>query len=219
LFLLGYVVPKFSVVYESSGRSLPWMSALLLSFGKVIYQHATLCVVIVAGLIVVCGYALADAKMRARLLSQVLRIPLLGRRAEDFRLARFYRAVGLLLAAGVPLTRALAMVSGLLSDSQQRALTAAREKVEAGQTLSSALVSKGLAGAVAESLIKIGESTGRLGDMLERTAAFHDEDFGRWVEWASRLLEPVLMTLIGLVIGTVVMLMYIPIFDLAGGLQ
>jgi general secretion pathway protein F len=55
--------------------------------------------------------------------------------------------------------------------------------------------------------------------MLERTAAFHDEDLARWIDWASRLLEPLLMSLIGLVIGTVVVLMYIPIFELAGSLQ
>jgi general secretion pathway protein F len=72
---------------------------------------------------------------------------------------------------------------------------------------------------VAESLIKVGERSGQLADMLERTARFQDEDFARWVDWASRLLEPVLMTLIGLVIGTVVVLMYMPIFELAGNLR
>ncbi|MCE1187016.1 MAG: type II secretion system F family protein, partial [Rhodocyclales bacterium] len=61
--------------------------------------------------------------------------------------------------------------------------------------------------------------SGQMAEMLERTARFADEDFARWIDWASRLLEPVLMTLIGLVIGTVVVLMYMPIFELAGSLQ
>jgi general secretion pathway protein F len=72
---------------------------------------------------------------------------------------------------------------------------------------------------VADSLIKVGERSGQMAEMLERTARFHDEDFGRWVDWASRLLEPILMAVIGLVIGTVVVLMYMPIFELAGSLQ
>ena len=77
----------------------------------------------------------------------------------------------------------------------------------------------GLASPVAESLIKVGERSGQLADMLERTARFQDDDFARWVDWASRLLEPLLMALIGLVVGAVVVLMYMPIFDLAGSLQ
>lgn len=59
---------------------------------------------------------------------------------------------------------------------------------------------------VAESLIKVGERSGQMAEMLERTARFADDDFARWIDWASRLLEPVLMTVIGLVIGTVVVL-------------
>jgi general secretion pathway protein F len=84
--------------------------------------------------------------------------------------------------------------------------------------LSVALLGAGLASPVAESLIKVGERSGALADMLERTARFQDEDFTRWVDWASRLLEPVLMAVLGLVIGTVVVLMYMPIFELAGSL-
>jgi general secretion pathway protein F len=219
LFLLGYVVPKFSVVYESAGRELPWMSAMLLGVGKVIYGHWVICATALAALVALAAYMATRSAARQRVLAQVLRVPLLARRVNEFRLARFYRAVSLLLAAGIPLTRALAMVGGLLNEQQQRALAVAREQVEAGQPLSVALVAHGLAAPVAESLIKIGESTGRLADMLERTAAFQDEDFSRWVDWTSRLLEPVLMMLIGLVIGAVVVLMYIPIFELAGGLQ
>jgi general secretion pathway protein F len=72
---------------------------------------------------------------------------------------------------------------------------------------------------VADSLIKVGERSGQMARMLERTAKFHDEEFSRWVDWASRLLEPLLMVAIGLVIGTVVVLLYVPIFELAGSLQ
>jgi len=219
LFLLGYVVPKFSVVYESANRELPWLSAALLGFGKTIYEHWVSFATGLALVVTALALLLSRKEVRRKLADVSLRIPVLARRAADFRLTRFYRAVALLLASGIPLTRALGMVSGLLSDSQQQALLAARRQVESGQALSDALLAHGLAGPVAESLVRIGESTGRLGDMLERTAAFHDEEFARWIDWASRLLEPLLMTFIGLVIGTVVVLMYIPIFELAGGLQ
>jgi general secretion pathway protein F len=164
-------------------------------------------------------WAVSQPQGRAWLLSQVLRLPWLAVKADEFRLARFYRAVSLLLAAGISLPRAMGMVTGLLGGRQQSLLTQCRLGVEQGQSLSVALVGAGLASPVAESLIKVGERSGQMAEMLERTARFADEEFARWVDWASRLLEPMLMLVIGLVIGTVVVLMYMPIFELAGSLQ
>jgi general secretion pathway protein F len=111
------------------------------------------------------------------------------------------------------------MVSGLLGPAQRLGLDRARIAVDEGKSLSTALVAAGLANVVAESLIKVGERSGQLAEMLERSARFQDDDFARWIDWASKLLEPVLMAVIGIVIGAVVVLMYLPIFDLAGSLQ
>jgi general secretion pathway protein F len=219
LFLLGYVVPRFSTVYESAGRDIPWMSSLLLTFGQAISNHWPLALGGLAVGLSMIGWLIGTEGGRAMVERQLVRLPWLARQAEDFRLARFYRAASLLLAAGIALPRALRMVDGLLSVHQQARLELARQAVEQGQPLSAALVEARLVSPVAESLIKVGERSGQLGDMLERTAKFHDEEFGRWVDWASRLLEPLLMTFIGLVIGTVVVLMYMPIFELAGSLQ
>jgi general secretion pathway protein F len=218
LFLLGYVVPKFSVVYESSGREIPWMSQMLLAFGRQLAAHPWLCLGALLGVAGGAVFAATNAAARGALLLQVLRLPLLAAKAAEFRLARFYRALSLLLHAGIPLPKALAMVSAMLLPEQQQALALARRAVQEGQPFSTALERQGLATPVAQSLLKVGENTGRLGDMLERSAKFHDEEFARWVDWASRLLEPLLMTLIGVVIGGVVVLMYMPIFELAGSL-
>jgi general secretion pathway protein F len=68
-------------------------------------------------------------------------------------------------------------------------------------------------------MLQVGERTGEMGEMMERIAAFYDEEMARWVEWFTRLFEPLLMALIGVVIGFIVVLMYLPIFELAGSLQ
>lgn len=219
LFLLGYVVPRFAVVYESSGRDIPWLSAMLLAFGKLMYQNWQVALLIVLSAFGSLGWAVSRPQGRAWLLACVLRLPWLAARADEYRLARFYRAVSLLLSSGVSLARAMGMVGGLLGAHQQASLAACRLAVEQGRSLSSALVDAGLASAVAESLVKVGERSGQMAEMLERAARFADDEFSRWIDWASRLLEPVLMVVIGLVIGTVVVLMYMPIFDLAGSLQ
>ncbi len=219
LFLLGYVVPRFAAVYETSGRDLPWMSAALLAVGRAIYQHGAMALVALVLVLAAAGWLVFSGQGRQAVLSKVLQLPVLARRVDEFRMARFYRAVSLLLAAGIPLSRAMGMVTGLLSGEQQRRLLRCRQAVEEGQSLSVALVATSLASPVAESLVRVGERSGQLAQMLERTAQFSDDDFARWVDWTSRLLEPVLMTVIGVVIGVVVVLMYLPIFDLAGSLQ
>ncbi len=219
LFLLGYVVPKFSVVYESSGREIPWMSQMLLGFGQTLAAHPLLCAGALAAAVGAVVFGIANRAMRMALVLRLLRLPVLTDKAAEFRLARFYRALSLLLHAGIPLHKALAMVGPMLLPAQQEQLAQARRAVQEGMPFSTALEQAGMATPVAQSLLKVGENTGRLGDMLERSAKFHDEEFARWVDWASRLLEPLLMTIIGVVIGGVVVLMYMPIFELAGSLS
>jgi general secretion pathway protein F len=68
-------------------------------------------------------------------------------------------------------------------------------------------------------MLAVGEQSGNMGEMMDRAASFHDEEISRWVEWFTRLFEPILMAIIGLVIGVIVILMYMPIFELAGNLQ
>ncbi len=219
LFLLGYVVPRFSVVYESNGREMPEVSLWLLAFGKLIYRHWLGVAIALAGALALLGWTLAQPAGRQWLLDRLLRLPWLAARSQAFRLARSYRAMSLLLTAGIPLAKAMGMVGGLLAPSQQARFAQARTRIEQGMSLSVALVDEGLASPVTESLVKVGERSGQMADMLERAARFHDEELARWIDWASRLLEPLLMSVIGLVIGAIVVLMYMPIFDLAGSLQ
>jgi general secretion pathway protein F len=219
LFLLGFVVPRFSVAYQSAGRELPWLSTVLLIAGQSIYGHWQIVLPGLVLILVLLAWAFSRPAGRRFLVDQFLRLPWLAEKSAEFRLARFYRAVSLLLASGIALPRAMAMVSGLLSPAQRLGLDRARIAVDEGKSLSTALVAAGLANVVAESLIKVGERSGQLAEMLERSARFQDDDFARWVDWASKLLEPVLMAVIGIIIGAVVVLMYLPIFDLAGSLQ
>jgi general secretion pathway protein F len=77
----------------------------------------------------------------------------------------------------------------------------------------------GLTTPVALRMLRVGERSGRMGEMMERIASFYDEDMTRWVEWFTKMFEPLLMAFIGLIIGGVVLLLYLPIFELAGSIQ
>jgi len=136
-----------------------------------------------------------------------------------YQLARFYRTTGMLLRGGMPLVAALEAGAELLHPVLRTRLAAASRAVSEGRSLSQSMDAHGLATPVALRMLAVGEKSGGMGEMFERIAGFHDEELARWVDWFTRLFEPLLMAAIGLVIGAVVILMYMPIFELAGNLQ
>ncbi|HEX9139563.1 MAG TPA: type II secretion system F family protein, partial [Steroidobacteraceae bacterium] len=127
--------------------------------------------------------------------------------------------VGMLLRGGMPAVTALQMSSGLLGESLKLKFAQATQAVREGQSLATAMETHGLTTPVASRMLRVGERSGNMGEMTERIAAFYDEELGRWVAIVTRLIEPLLMTLIGLLIGVIVVLMYFPIFQLAGSIQ
>lgn len=219
LFLLGYVVPKFSSIYESSGRSLPWMSQLLLAWGKLLETNGTAVLLGAVAVVVAAVYGLAQPAVRRQLVRRLWQIPAVGERIRVYQLARFYRTLGMLLRGGVSIMAALEMVSGLLDPQMRGQLDDAAREIREGRALSVGMEAHGLTTPISLRMLRVGERSGRMGEMMERIAGFYDEEMARWVEWFTKLFEPILMAFIGLVIGVIVVLMYMPIFDLAGSIQ
>jgi general secretion pathway protein F len=156
---------------------------------------------------------------RQSVMRALWRIPAIGERIRVYQLARFYRTLGMLLRGGIPIVTALEMVSGLLDNALRVQLAKASDCIREGQPISFAMETYGLTTPVALRLLRVGEHTGGMGEMTERIANFYDEEMARWVDWFTRLFEPLLMAFIGLVIGGIVILMYFPIFELAGSIQ
>jgi len=219
LFLMGYVVPRFSVIYESAGNDLPWLSQLLLSWGKLLANHGAevlaTAILLLGGLI----YGVSRPSVRRWALALLWRIPAVGERMRVYQLARFYRTLGMLLAGGAPIVAAMERVAGLLPPLLRGQLELAANRIKEGRVISESLEHNGLTTPVAVRMLRVGERTGGMGQMMERIAAFYDEEMARWVDWFTRLFEPLLMVLIGLVIGVIVVLMYLPVFELAGSIQ
>ncbi|HEX5394150.1 MAG TPA: type II secretion system F family protein [Rhodocyclaceae bacterium] len=219
LFLMTYVVPRFSRIYEDFGRDLPFMSKLLLQWGSLIEAHGlqALAVIGVAALI---GVPIFKKRLGWRgLLRRLLAIKALQSRVYLYAIARFYRTLGMLQQGGIPIVDALGLSRELLSEDRRSALDQVTEDIRSGIALSVALERQGLAPPVASDLLQVGEKTGDIGEKMLRIADFYDEDLSRWTEWFVRLFEPLLMLFIGLFIAFVVVLLYLPIFELAGSVQ
>jgi general secretion pathway protein F len=219
MFLLFYVVPRFGHIYEDRGADLPLFSRLLLGWGKAVDEHGLLVLGILAALIAAAFYAFRATDLRTRIGNALWRLPSIGERMKVYQLARFYRTIGMLLRGGMPLVTALEMAAELLHPVLRERLAAARRAISEGRGVAQSLDAAGLTTPVALRMLAVGERGGNMGEMMEQAALFHDEELARWVDWFTRLFEPILMALIGLVIGLIVILMYMPIFELAGGIQ
>ena len=142
----------------------------------------------------------------------------IGSQYRLLQLSRFYRSLGLLLSGGIPIIKALQMTQGLLSESLNAQVSLVIIDVQQGKSLTSSLSSANLTTPVAVRLLGAGEKNGQLAEMLEQISMFHDKEVSAWVDKFTRLFEPLLMLVIGLIIGGIVVLLYLPIFELAGSL-
>ena len=219
LFLVGYVVPKFSSVYEEIQGNLPLMSQLLLKLGKFLEAHGLAVAVVGLGAVALAVRIAFMPAARRWIGAKLWQIPAIGSRMRLYQLARFYRTLSMLLHGGTPVVAALDMAAGLLAPALRPNLARAREVIREGRAISEAMSAHGLTTPVALRMLRVGERSGRMDEMMDRIASFLDEEIARWVEWFTRLFEPLLMVFIGIVIGGIVVLMYLPVFELAGSIQ
>lgn len=219
VFLLVFVVPKFSAIYDDMGSDLPWLSLLLIKWGHFVDEHGWKLTIASGIAIAAIIYSVTRSAFRAKLMQLLWRIPAIGERMRVYQLARFYKTLGMLLRGGIPITQALEMVSELLQSHFRPKVAAAAKHIREGRTISSSMELEGLTTAVGNRMLRVGERTGLMGDMMERIGNFHDEEIARWVEWTTKLVEPLLMAFIGIVIGGIIILMYMPIFELAGSIN
>lgn len=219
LFLLVYVVPRFSRIFSDMGNNVPGVAKLLVGWGELVNEHASS--VVIGAAVFVTGFLfwITRPGTRVWLMAQISRIPAIGERVRVYQLARFYRTVGMLLRGGMPIMTSLSMTADLLQPAMRSRLRLASEAVREGRSISQAMEAHGLSTPVSLRMLRVGERTGRMGEMMERIAAFYDEEIERWVEWFAKLFEPLLMAFIGVVIGGIVVMMYFPIFELAGSIQ
>jgi len=218
LFLLCFLVPRFSHVYEGMDTQLPLASRLLMEWGMFAGEHAWLVTGGLVVLVVLLIGAVRHPGVQRWFMSALQRNRWIGAQLRLMQLSRFYRSLGLLLRGGIPAIKALRMTQPLLPGAMQMALGQAIQEVTQGKTLSESLQRFQLTTPVALRLLRAGERNGQLADMLERVAAFHDKEVGHWIDRFTRLFEPLLMLFIGGVIGGIVILLYLPIFELAGSL-
>ena len=219
VFLMSYVVPRFAEVYQGAGRNLPWLSRVMLDWGQFAGRHAGALLIGFAATVTLSAWAIRRTLKRGGAARLLAKLPGIGERARVYELARLYLTLGMLNEGGITLVSAIDTVQGMVSPGVAAGLRAARAAIEAGRPLSDAFEANGLTTPISLRMLRVGERTGAMGTMLTRSAAFYDGEIGRWIDRFTRTFEPLLMAAIGLVVGAIVVLLYMPIFDLAGDMS
>jgi general secretion pathway protein F len=220
LFLLLYVVPRFSSMYTDAHRELSpathavlWLSATVRSqFGWVVGA--------LAGGVLALLAAWRSGWIARGAAALVAAIGPLDRRIDTYRLAKFYQSLALMFRGGYTLDEAMEVTRGLdLGPRLAGSLEQARRDISRGRSVSASMSQAGLTDAVTERLLAVGERTGAFDNVLQTIADRHAEDFATFVERATRIVEPLLLLLVALVVGGIVVMMYMPVFDIANSIR
>jgi type IV pilus assembly protein PilC len=221
--IMLFVIPKFAEIYGSAGHALPLPTQILINisnnFGKILIVF----IILLAGLIIGIKYYRNTEIGRYNTDKIIFSLPLLGELFKKAAVARMARTLANLIGGGVPLLPALT-IAGETSGNKvlEKAMEEVRINVSAGQSLADPMFYTGVFPYLLVEMVRVGELTGRLEDMLNRVADFFEEEVDRMVNTLSTLIEPILIVFLGIVIGGILISLYLPIFKLGeviGGMK
>ncbi|MGH8213393.1 MAG: type II secretion system F family protein, partial [Rhodanobacteraceae bacterium] len=218
LILLVFVVPVFQNVFQSAGVALPAFTQMVVSLSEFMqsYWLPFLAVLIIAIVGIIMAYKRSD-KMAHTVDRMSLKVPIIGNILRQSAIARFARTLGVTFHAGVPLVEALDAVAGATgSVVYAQAVRHVRDDVAVGHQLQLAMRQTGVFPNMVVQMVAIGEESGALDSMLFKVAEFYEEEVNNAVDTLSTLLEPLIMVIIGVLVGGRVVGLYLPIFKLAG---
>ncbi|MCB0385382.1 MAG: type II secretion system F family protein [Bdellovibrionales bacterium] len=214
--LLVKVVPQFQELFSGFGANLPAFTVMVIHLSEWMQEWWLL---ILIGIIFVIG-GFRDLKRKNKNFSDavdryVLRIPVVGEIIDKSSVARFARVLSTTFAAGVPLVDALESVAGATGNAVFRdAVKRIREEVSSGTQLQFSMRSTGVFPAMAVQMVAIGEESGALDSMLEKVADYYEEEVDNLVDNLTTLMEPMIMAVLGVLVGGLIIAMYLPIFQM-----
>jgi type IV pilus assembly protein PilC len=215
LAMLLFIVPQFQSIYSSLGGNLPLPTRMLLVVSESFKKYFWLIGLIIGGLI----FALRRYKKTERGRDQwdrlKLRIPIFGELFRKTALARFSRVLGVLNKSGVPILQSLEVVSETVNNSLiSKAVMDVQQSVKGGESLSKPLGRHNVFPPMVVQMLAVGEETGALDTMLEKVAAFYDDEVTATVDALTSLIEPVMIFFVGGAVGLAVIALYLPMFNI-----
>jgi type IV pilus assembly protein PilC len=218
--LLIFVIPQFEQLFSSFGADLPAFTRFVVNLSEFMQEWWW----VVFGVAIGSVVGMLQAKKRSRKFSRaldrvILKMPIIGPIMHKASVARYARTLSTMFAAGVPLVEALESVAGATGNTvYSDAVLMIRDSVATGQQLQFAMSQTGLFPNMVEQMVAIGEESGALDTMLAKVADFYEQEVDDAVDALSSLLEPIIMSILGVLIGGLVVAMYLPIFKMGAAI-
>jgi len=217
IILLIFVIPQFETLFKGFGADLPAFTQMVINLSRFVQSDGIeIAVVVGAGIWAFMYFYKRSRKMREFMDRAMLKFPIIGPILVKSAIARYARTLSTMFAAGVPLVEALESVAGATGNVvYENAVMKMRDEVATGQRLQRAMENTSLFPNMVNQMIAVGEESGSLDTMSGKVASFYEEEVDNAVDSMSSLLEPLIMAVLGVLVGSLVVAMYLPIFKLA----
>jgi type IV pilus assembly protein PilC len=214
--LLIFVIPSFEDLFKGFGADLPTFTRMIIDLSLFVRTQGVYIATLIGGTVAAFLYfKKRSRKMRHVLDRMMLKLPIVGPILQKASIARFARTLSTMFAAGVPLVEAMESVAGATGNIvYEEGVLTMRDEVATGQRLQQAMENTGLFPNMVVQMIAVGEESGSLDDMSAKVADFFEADVDDAVDNLSSLLEPMIMAILGVLVGGLVVAMYLPIFKL-----
>ena len=218
--MLTFIVPKFAGMFEELGGTLPKPTQIVLAISGFLTSNMLLMAIGLVVLITTFIILNKNKKTRYYVDSAKLKIPLIGSLLRKTSVSRFSRTLGTLLKSGVNLIDALNITSKTAGNLVlTRAIRNAMVSISEGETITAPLGESNVFPPMVIQMIGVGEKTGNMDEMLEKIADFYDEEVDAAVEALTSMIEPIILVIMGVVIGGILIAMYLPMFDIIGQIK
>ena len=216
IILLIFVIPQFESLFKGFGADLPAFTQMVINMSKFVQSQGWWMMILIgAGVYAFLYFKKRSRPMRRALDRMLLKAPVIGPIMVKASIARYSRTLSTMFAAGVPLVEALTSVAGATGNIvYEEATLRIRDEVSTGQRLQRSMEATGLFPNMVIQMIAVGEESGSLDQMAAKVADFYEADVDAAVDAMSSLLEPLIMAILGVLVGGLVIAMYLPIFKL-----
>jgi type IV pilus assembly protein PilC len=220
MVLLVYVIPQFRSFYEGLGAELPLPTRMLLAFATTVRANIAWILLLIGGVGVFVWLWLRRPSSAAAVDRALLGLPYFGGLMRMYATSQLMRTLSTLLAGGLPLLNAIEVAAASVGNkAMSQAVRAASGRIREGASLTSALESTGMLEELPLEMVKVGEQTGALGDMLNAIAEFYDEDLDTQMATVLSLVEPVLLVLMAVIVAAMLLAFYLPMFQAISAVQ
>ncbi|EJT6493719.1 type II secretion system F family protein [Clostridium perfringens] len=214
-FILTFVMPTFVQMFEENNVELPMSTKMVLGTSKMLGKYGIIIFLILVTAIILLGKYLKSEEGQYKLSSINLKIPVIKKLTQKIIVSRFTRTMGIVSSSGMSLVTSIEIVASVVGNKiAERELLKVKEKVLKGEGLGDSIMNIKIFPPMLASMVKIGEEAGSLDSILDKTADFYDDELEREIKTATALIEPIMIVLMGIIIGFLLISILTPMFTM-----